>query len=55
MCCFVKDLTGFHLISYLFAKAISRILNKHKNWKSLVIGDEAREEINVEHKKRWGT
>ena len=34
----------------LFAKAISRILNKHKNWKSLVIGDEAREEINVEHK-----
>ncbi|MDA9623718.1 glycosyltransferase [Pelagibacteraceae bacterium] len=34
----------------LFAKAIKRILNKHKNWKSLVIGDEAREEIKVEHK-----
>jgi len=34
----------------LFAKAIRRILNKHKNWKSLVIGDEAREEIKVEHK-----
>jgi glycosyltransferase involved in cell wall biosynthesis len=34
----------------LFAKAIRRILNKHKNWKSLVIGDEAREKIKVEHK-----
>ena len=34
----------------LFAKAIKRILNKHKNWKSLVIGDEAREKIIVEHK-----
>ena len=34
----------------LFAKAIRRILNKHKSWKSLVIGDEAREKIKVEHK-----
>ncbi len=34
----------------LFCKAIVKILDKHKNWKSLVIGDEARERIQVNHK-----
>jgi glycosyltransferase involved in cell wall biosynthesis len=33
----------------LFCKAITKILDKHKNWKSLVIGDEAREKIKVKH------
>ena len=34
----------------LFGKAIIRILNKHKNWKSIVIGDEPREKILLKHK-----
>ncbi len=34
----------------LFCQAITKILDKHKNWKSLVVGDEAREKIVVNHK-----
>ena len=34
----------------LFAKSIVKILDKHKDWKALVVGDEAREKIEVEHK-----
>ena len=34
----------------LFATAIKRILNKHNDWKSLVIGDEPREKILLKHK-----
>ncbi len=34
----------------LFCQAITKILDKHKNWKSLVVGDEAREKILVNHK-----
>ena len=34
----------------IFGKAIVRILNKHQDWKSLVIGDEPREKIIVKHK-----
>ena len=34
----------------LFASSINKILDKHKNWKSLVIGDEAREKIIAVHK-----
>ena len=34
----------------LFCSAIIKILDKHKSWKSLVIGDEARERIKVNHK-----
>ena len=34
----------------LFGNAILRILNKNKNWKAIVIGDEPREKINFEHK-----
>ena len=29
----------------LFCQAITKILDKHKNWKSLVVGDEAREKL----------
>ena len=34
----------------LFGNAIIKILNKHKDWKSIVIGDEPRDKINFEHK-----
>ena len=34
----------------LFGNAILRILNKNKDWKAIVIGDEPREKINFEHK-----
>ena len=34
----------------LFGKAIIKILNKHKNWKAFVIGDELREKIIFNHK-----
>ena len=34
----------------IFAKSITSILNKHKNWKAVVIGDEKREKINLKHK-----
>ena len=35
----------------VFGEAIEKILNKHKNWKAIVIGDEEREQINFKHKK----
>ena len=34
----------------LFGKAIIKILNVHKDWKSIVIGDEPREDLNFKHK-----
>tara|TARA_A100000164_G_scaffold351603_1_gene356493 strand:+ start:298 stop:2415 length:2118 start_codon:yes stop_codon:yes gene_type:complete len=34
----------------LFGKAILRILNKYKNWRAIVIGDEPREKIFFSHK-----
>ncbi|RPG96303.1 MAG: glycosyltransferase, partial [Candidatus Pelagibacter sp. TMED165] len=34
----------------LFAHSISKILDKHKNWKSIVVGDESREIIKAKHK-----
>ena len=34
----------------IFAKAIEKILNKNKNWKALIIGDEKREKIELKHK-----
>ena len=34
----------------LFAKAIKRILDKHVDWKAIVIGDESREKISLYHK-----
>jgi glycosyltransferase involved in cell wall biosynthesis len=34
----------------LFGNAIIRILNKHKNWKAVVIGDEPREKLIFKHK-----
>ncbi len=34
----------------IFAKSIIKILNKYKDWKALVIGDEKREKIFLEHK-----
>ena len=33
----------------IFAKAIVNVLNNNKKWSSLVIGDERREKINLEH------
>ena len=35
----------------IFAKSITSILNKHENWKAVVIGDEKREKIILKHKK----
>ena len=35
----------------IFAKAIINVLNKNKNWQSLVIGDEKREKIDLNHKR----
>ena len=34
----------------LFAKAIKKILDKHNDWKAIVIGDESREKIQLQHK-----
>ena len=34
----------------VFAAAIKKILNKHKNWKAIIIGDEKREKIILKHK-----
>ena len=34
----------------LFGNAVIKILNKHKDWKSIVIGDEPRDKLNFEHK-----
>ena len=34
----------------LFAQSIGKILDKHKQWKSVVIGDELREKIPIKHK-----
>ena len=34
----------------LFGVAVVKILNKHKNWKAVVIGDEPREKLNFKHK-----
>ena len=34
----------------LFGAAVVKILNKHKNWKAIVIGDEPREKLNFKHK-----
>ena len=46
---------GFHL----FGSVIVKILNKHKKWKAVVIGDEPRERYNFKHKnleyKGWIT
>ena len=34
----------------LFGFAVVKILNKYKNWKAIVIGDEPREKLNFKHK-----
>ena len=34
----------------VFAKSITKVLDKYKNWKALIIGDEKREKINLKHK-----
>tara|TARA_B100001057_G_scaffold489851_1_gene576959 strand:+ start:70 stop:2199 length:2130 start_codon:yes stop_codon:yes gene_type:complete len=34
----------------VFAKSITKILDKYKNWKALIIGDEKREKIILNHK-----
>ena len=33
----------------VFAKSIIQILDKHKDWKAIIIGDEKREKINLKH------
>jgi len=33
----------------IFAKSIKKVLDKNKDWKALVIGDEKREKINLDH------
>ena len=40
---------GFHI----FGPAIIKILNKYKNWKSIVVGDEPREKYNFKHKNLY--
>ena len=44
---------GFHI----FLKAIIKILNKHKDWKAYIVGDEKREKYSYNHKnlinKNW--
>jgi len=37
---------GFHL----FGKVIIKILNKHKNWRGIIVGDEPREKYNFKHR-----
>ena len=37
---------GFHL----FGNVIIKILNKHKNWRGIIVGDEPREKYNFKHK-----
>ena len=37
---------GFHL----FGSVIVKILNKYKNWKGIIVGDEPREKYNFKHK-----
>ena len=34
----------------IFAKSIKKILNKNRDWKALIIGDEKREKIDLKHK-----
>tara|TARA_B100000963_G_scaffold210015_1_gene182978 strand:- start:984 stop:3116 length:2133 start_codon:yes stop_codon:yes gene_type:complete len=34
----------------IFVKSIKKILNRHHNWKAIVIGDEKREKITLKHK-----
>ena len=34
----------------VFAKSIVKVLNKHPNWKAMIIGDEKREKISLKHK-----
>ena len=34
----------------VFCSAISKILNRHSDWKAKIIGDEKREKINIKHK-----
>ncbi len=34
----------------VFAAAIKKVLNKHQNWKAIIIGDEKREKIILKHK-----
>jgi glycosyltransferase involved in cell wall biosynthesis len=34
----------------VFAKSIVKVLNKHPNWKAMIIGDEKREKIYLKHK-----
>jgi glycosyltransferase involved in cell wall biosynthesis len=34
----------------IFAKSIKKILDKHNDWKAIIIGDEKREKINLHHK-----
>ena len=34
----------------IFGSAVTKILNKHKNWFANVIGDEQRDKINFKHK-----
>jgi len=40
----------------IFGSAVTKILDKYQDWKSIVIGDEPRENINFEHKnlKKYG-
>ena len=33
-----------------FCKAMNKVLNKHKTWKAMAIGDEPRENIDIKHK-----
>ncbi len=37
----------------LFGKAVLKILKKYKNWKAIVIGDEARKTLNFKHKRLY--
>ena len=35
----------------VFAKSITKVLDKYKDWRALIIGDEKREKINLKHKR----
>ena len=35
----------------IFVKSIKKVLDKHKNWKAIVIGDEKREKITLSHNR----